>query len=150
MSLTEKIASDMKEAMKSQDAERLSTLRMAKAAMMNEQNKKGAGYQLTEEEAMKTIQSLVKQRKDAYDQYMNAGRSDLAEKEMAEMKVLEGYLPQAATPEQIVAAVESAVSETGASSMKDMGTVMKAAVAKLQGLTVDGKLVSETVKAKLQ
>lgn len=150
MSLTERIANDMKEAMKSQDADRLSTLRMTKAAMMNEQNKKGAGYQLTEEEAIKTIQSLVKQRRDAYDQYMAAGRSDLADKEMSEMKMLEGYLPQAATLEEIAAAIDAAIEETGASSMKDMGTVMKAAVAKLQGLTVDGKLVSETVKAKLQ
>lgn len=149
MSLAAKIAEDMKEAMKSKDADRLSTLRMTKAAMMNEQNKRGAGYELTDEEAMKTIQSLVKQRKDAFEQYTNAGRDDLAAKELAEMKILEGYLPQAASPEQISAAVEAAIAETGASSMKDMGNVMKAALAKLEGLTVDGKLVSETVKAKL-
>lgn len=149
MSLTERIVNDMKEAMKSQDAERLSTLRMTKAAIMNEQNKRGVGYELTEEETIKTVQSLVKQRKDSYDQYMSAGRSDLAEKEMTEIKILEAYLPQSATPEEIVAAVEAAIAETGASSMKDMGGVMKATLARLQGMTVDGKLVSETVKAKL-
>lgn len=139
----------MKAAMKSQDAERLSTLRMAKAAIMNEQNKRGVGYVLTEEETVKTLQSLVKQRRESYEQYTGAGRTELAEKELAEIKVLEAYLPKAASAEEITAAVDAAIAETGASSIKDMGNVMKAAIAKLQGMTVDGKLVSETVKAKL-
>ena len=150
MNLTEKIAEDIKDAMRSKDADKLSTLRMAKAALMNEQNKNGIDYVLSEEESVKVLQSLVKQRKDAFEQYSNAGREDLAEKEKAEIAVLEAYLPKAATADEIAAAVDAAVAETGAASMKDMGNVMKAALAKLQGMTVDGKLVSETVKGKLQ
>ena len=149
MSIFDRITADMKEAMKSQDAQRLSTLRMAKAALMNEQNKRGIDYVLTEEESVKTIQSLVKQRKDSVEQYTAGGREELAAKERAEITVLEAYLPQAATPEEIIAAVDAAVGETGASTMKDMGTVMKAVMVKLQGKSVDGKLVSESVKSKI-
>ena len=149
MSLKERIVSDMTAAMKAKDAGRLSALRMAKAALMNEANKRGAGYELTEDETLKTLQSLVKQRKDSIEQYQAAGRAELAEKEQAELAVLEEYLPQAASAEEITTAVEAAVSETGASSMKDMGAVMKATLARLAGKTVDGKLVSETVKARL-
>jgi uncharacterized protein len=150
MSLKEKIVSDMTAAMKAKDANRLSTLRMAKAAVMNEENKKGVGTVLTDEEVSKILQSLVKQRKDSIEQFTANGRTELAEKEQAELSVLEEYLPQAASAEEITAAVESAITETGASSMKEMGLVMKAALANLQGKTADGKLVSETVKAKLQ
>ena len=149
MSLKDKIVSDMTAAMKAKDANRLSTLRMAKAAVMNEENKRGVGTVLTDEEVSKILQSLVKQRKDSIEQFNNNGRTELAEKEQAELSVLEEYLPQAATPEEIAAAVDQAVAESGASSMKEMGAVMKAALAKLQGKTADGKLVSETVKAKL-
>jgi uncharacterized protein YqeY len=150
MSLKDKITGDMTAAMKAKDAGRLSTLRMAKAALMNEQNKRGADYVLTDEESMKTLQTLVKQRKDSIEQYTKAGRADLAEKEQAELSVLEEYLPQSASKEEIEAAVAEAIAETGASSMKEMGAVMKAAQAKLQGKTVDGRMVSETVKSKLQ
>ena len=122
---------------------------MAKAALMNEQNKRGIDYVLTDEESVKTIQSLVKQRKDSVEQYTAGGREELAAKERAEITVLEAYLPQAATPEEIIAAVDAAVGETGASTMKDMGTVMKAVMVKLQGKSVDGKLVSESVKSKI-
>lgn len=139
----------MTAAMKAKDANRLSTLRMAKAAVMNEENKRGVGTVLTDEEITKILQTLVKQRKDSITQFTANGRTELAEKEQAELTVLEEYLPQAATAEEISAAVESAVAETGASSMKEMGLVMKAAQAKLAGKTADGKLVSETVKAKL-
>lgn len=149
MSLKDKIVSDMTAAMKAKDVNRLSTLRMAKAAVMNEENKRGIGTVLTDEEVSKILQSLVKQRKDSIEQFTANGRTELAEKEQAELSVLEEYLPQAATPEEIAAAVDSAVAETGASSLKEMGLVMKAALAKLQGKTADGKLVSETVKAKL-
>lgn len=140
----------MTAAMKAKDANRLSTLRMAKAAVMNEENKRGVGTVLNDDEVSKILQSLVKQRKDSIEQFNANGRTELAEKEQAELSVLEEYLPQAATAEEITAAVESAIGETGASSMKEMGLVMKAAQAKLAGKTVDGKLVSETVKAKLQ
>ena len=149
MSLKDKITADITAAMKAKDAERLSVLRMAKAALMNEQNKKGADYKLSDEETVKTLQSLVKQRKDSIAQYENAGRAELAEKEKAELLVLEVYLPQAASAEEIEKAVDEAISETGASSVKEMGAVMKAAQAKLAGKSADGKLVSETVKARL-
>ncbi len=150
MNLKEKIVADMTAAMKAKDANRLSTLRMAKAAVMNEENKRGVGAVLTDDEVMKVLTSLVKQRKDSIEQFTANGRAELAEKEQAELSVLEEYLPQAATQEEVSVAVESAIAETGASSMKEMGVVMKAAIAKLQGKNADGKMVSETVKSKLQ
>ena len=148
MSLKDKIISDLTAAMKAKDAGRVSTLRMVKSTLMNRQIEKGG--ELTDEEITKAMQSLVKQRKDSIDQYKSAGRGELAEKEAAEIAVIEEYLPQAASAEEIEQAVTEAIAETGASSMKEMGAVMKAALAKLQGKTADGKLVSETVKAKLQ
>lgn len=150
MSLKDTITADLTAAMKAKDADRMGALRMVKAALMNEQNKKGADYVLTDEESMKTLQSLVKQRKDSIEQYTNAGRTDLAEKEQTELAVIAEYLPQSATTEEIETAVSEAISEIGAASMKDMGAVMKATQAKLTGKTVDGKVVSETVKTKLQ
>ena len=147
MNLNEKIVSDLTAAMKAKDADRLSTLRMVKANLMNRQIEKGS--ELTDEEVTKALQSLVKQRRDSIEQYNNAGRSELADKEAAEIKVLEEYLPQAASDEEIEAAVASAVAETGASSMKDMGSVMKAVIAKLAGKSADGRAVSEAVKVKL-
>ena len=150
MGLKDKITSDLTTAMKARDASRTGTLRMVKAALMNEQNKRGVGYELTEEEVTKTLQSLVKQRKDSIEQYETHGRTELAEKEKLELAVIEEYLPQAASKEEIESAVAEAVEETGASSIRDMGTVMKAALAKLTGKNADGKIVSEAVKAKLQ
>ncbi len=148
MSLKDKIISDLTTAMKAKDANRLSVLRMVKANIMNRQIEKGAD--LTDEEITKALQSLVKQRKDSIDQYEKAGRTELAQKEQTELVVLEEYLPQAASKEEIEQAVTDAISETGASSIKEMGAVMKAAQAKLAGKAADGKLVSETVKMKLQ
>lgn len=150
MNLKNKITNEMTAAMKAKDANRLSVLRMAKAALMNEENKRGAGYELNDEESAKVLQTLVKQRRDSIEQYERAGRADLAEKEQTELVVLEDYLPQAATKEEIEHAVAEAIRETGASSIKEMGAVMKAAQAKLTGKSADGKLVSETVKTKLQ
>lgn len=147
MSLKEKIIADLTQAMKAKDAERVSTLRMVKANLMNRQIEKGGV--LTDEEIQKALHSLVKQRNDSIEQYRNAGRSELAEKEQAEISHIAVYLPQAATEEEIGRAVDDAIAETGASSMKDMGTVMKAALAKLEGKSADGKLVSNAVKAKL-
>ncbi len=149
MSLKEKIVSDMTAAMKAKDANRLSTLRMAKSAVMNEENKRGVGTVLTDDEVTKILQTLVKQRKDSIEQFTANGRDELAEKEKTELAVLEEYLPQAASKEEIEAAVAAAISETGATSMKEMGAVMKAAITKLEGKNADGKTVSETVKAKL-
>jgi uncharacterized protein YqeY len=144
MSLKETIISDLTGAMKAQDAARVSTLRMVKANLMNRQIDKGG--ELTDEEVIKALQSLVKQRRDSIEQYEKAGRAELAEKEAIEISHIEAYLPQAASPEEIEQAVADAVAETGASSMKEMGSVMKAALAKLQGKSADGKVVSEAVK----
>ncbi|HQZ95472.1 MAG TPA: GatB/YqeY domain-containing protein [Pyrinomonadaceae bacterium] len=147
MSLLDTIIADMTTAMRAKEAEKLSTLRMVKANLMNRKIDKGG--ELTDEEISKALQSLVKQRRDSIEQYEAAGRSDLAAKEKTEIAVIEVYLPQAATPEEIAAAVDAAVASTGASTMKDMGMLMKAALANLAGKTADGKLVSETVKSKL-
>lgn len=147
MSLLDTIVADLTEAMKAKDADRTGTLRMMKASLMNRKIEKGG--ELTDEEITKALQSLVKQRRDSIEQYEKAGRSELAAKEASEISVIEHYLPQAASAEEIAAAVDAAVAETGASSMKDMGTVMKAAIAKLAGKNADGKAVSDAVKSKL-
>ena len=147
MTLKEKIVADLTEAMKAKEADRVSTLRMVKANLMNRQIEKGG--ELTDEEVTKALQSLVKQRRDSIEQYETAGRPELAAKEAAEISHIEAYLPKSASPEEIEQAVAEAVAESGATSMKDMGSVMKAAMAKLQGMTVDGKMVSESVKSKL-
>jgi uncharacterized protein YqeY len=148
MSLKEMIISDLTEAMKAKDADRLSALRMVKANLMNRQIDKGS--ELTDDEVIKALQSLVKQRRDSIEQYEKAGRNELAAKEAAEIAVIEKYLPQAASTAEIDAAVTAAIAETGASSIKDMGSVMKATMAALAGKSADGKAVSEAVKAKLQ
>jgi uncharacterized protein len=150
MSLKNRITGDITAAMKAKDATRLSVLRMAKAALMNETNKRGANYELSDEESVKVLQTLVNQRKDSIEQYEKGGRAELAEKERSELSILQNYLPQAATREEIEYAVTEAIQETGAASMKEMGAVMKAAQAKLAGKSADGRLVSEAVKAKLQ
>lgn len=147
MSLTKQIVSDLTASMKAQDAQRTSTLRMVKAAMMNRQIEKGA--ELDDDEMQKLLRSLVKQRRDSIEQYEKAGRQELVDKESAEIVIIETYLPRAASPAEIEQAVAAAVTETGATSMKDMGKVMKAAQAALAGKNADGKLVSEVVKAKL-
>lgn len=147
MSLKEKIISDLTAAMKAKEADRVSTLRMVKANIMNRQIEKGG--ELTDDEITKALQSLVKQRRDSVESYQKGGRDDLAEREAAEIGVIEAYLPQAASPDEIAAAVDAAISETGATSIKDMGTVMKAAMANLAGRSADGKLVSDAVKSKL-
>ena len=141
------IIADLTTAMKAKDADKLSTLRMVKANLMNRKIEKGG--ELADDEILKALQTLVKQRRDSIDQYEKAGRSDLAAREAVEIAIIEVYLPQGATAEEIDAAVAAAVAETGASSMKDMGTVMKAALAHLAGKTADGKMVSDAVKARL-
>ena len=147
MSLREQIISDLTASMKAQDAPRTSTLRMVKAAMMNRKIEKGG--ELDDDEMQKLLRSLVKQRRDSIEQYEKAGRQELVEKEQAEIAVIETYLPQAASVAEIEAAVAAAIAETGANSIKDMGKVMKAAQAALAGKNADGKVVADTVKAKL-
>jgi uncharacterized protein len=147
MNLKEQIVADMTAAMKAKDATRTSTLRMLKAAMVNRQIEKGG--ELDEEELMKLLRSQVKQRRDSVEQYEKGGRQDLADKEVAEIAVIEGYLPQAASQEEIDQAVAAAIAETGATSMKEMGAVMKAVMPRLAGKNADGRAVSEAVKARL-
>jgi uncharacterized protein len=147
MNLKQQIISDLTASMKSQDVARTSTLRMVKAAMMNREIEKRG--ELDDDEMMKLLRSLVKQRRDSVEQYEKGARQDLADKEKAEIEVIEAYLPQAASREEIEAAIAAAISETGASSMKDMGRVMKAVQAALSGKNADGRTVSEIVKAAL-
>ncbi len=147
MSLKQQIIADLTASMKAQDSERTSTLRMVKAGMMNREIEKGG--ELDDEEMAKLLRSMVKQRKDSVEQYEKAARQELADKEKSELALIEAYLPQAATREEIEQAVAAAVTETGATSVKEMGRVMKAAQALLAGKNADGRLVSEIVKSKL-
>ena len=147
MSLKQQIISDLTASMKAQDAARTSTLRMVKAGIMNREIEKGG--ELNDEELAKLLRSMVKQRKDSVEQFEKGARQELADKEKAEIEIIEAYLPQGASPEEIEQAVSAAIAETGASSMKDMGKVMKAAQAQLAGKNADGRTVSELVKSKL-
>ena len=147
MTLKEQITADLTTAMKAREAERTSTLRMVKAAFMNREIEKRAA--LDEDESLKLLRSMVKQRRDSIEQYTKGGRQDLVDKEQAEIEVIEAYLPQGASTEVIEAAIADAISETGAASMKDMGQVMKTVQAKLAGKNADSRTVSEIVKSKL-
>jgi len=147
MSLKDQIIADMTAAMKAKDAARTSTLRMMKAAIMNRE--KEGGGEATDEDVLKLLRSQLKQRRDSVEQYQKAGRQELVDKETAEIAVIETYLPQAASEAEIEQAVSEAIAETGATSMKDMGAVMKAVMPKLAGKNADGRAVSETVKKKL-
>lgn len=147
MSLRDQIISDMTVAMKAKDAARTSTLRMLKAAIVNRQIEKGG--ELDEEELMKLLRTQVKQRRDSVEQYEKGGRQDLVAKELVEIAVIEGYLPQAASQEEIDQAVAAAIAETGATSMKEMGAVMKVVMPRLADKNADGRAVSEAVKKKL-
>ncbi len=147
MRLTDKVNADITAAMKAKDSPRLSALRMMKAAMMNKGVEKGRD--LEDAEVLQVVSSLVKQRRDSIEQFSKAGRTDLVEKETAEIAVLETYLPPAATAEEIDAAVAAAITETGAASAKDIGKVMKAVMPKLAGKNADGRTINESVRRKL-
>ena len=147
MSLKEQIAGDMIVAMKAKDAARTSTLRMLKSAISYREIEKGG--LLDDEELAKLLRSQVKQRRDSVEQYQKGSRQDLVEKETAEIAVIESYLPQAASVEEIEQAVTAAMAQTGAASIKEMGAVMKASMVLLAGKNPDGRTVSETVKKKL-
>ena len=147
MSLKEQIVGDMTAAMKAKDAARTSTLRMLKSAISYREIEKGGD--LDDEELSKLLRTQVKQRRDSVEQYQKGGREDLADKETAEIAIIENYLPQAASVAEIELAVASAMAETGATSMKEMGAVMKATMVLLAGKNPDGRIVSETVKKKL-
>jgi uncharacterized protein YqeY len=135
------------DAMRKKDPLPLGALRMLKAALMNREIERG--HTLDETESQQVVTSLVKQRRDSIEQFTKGGRQELADKEAAEIRVLEAYLPPAADPAAIDEAVSAAIQETGASSAKDIGRVMKAAMAKLAGQSVDGKTVNELVRQKL-
>ena len=147
MSLNEKIAGDITAAMKAKDASKLSALRMLKAAVMNKGVEKGRD--LDDGEVLQVVASLVKQRRDSIEQFEKAGRADLVAKESGEIGVLEAYLPPAASPDEIDAAVAAAIAETGAASPKDIGKVMKAVMPKLAGKHADGRTINEAVRRKL-
>ena len=147
MSLEQTLSADIVTAMKARDQNRLTALRMLKTALTNKSIEKGRALDGAEE--LQVVSTLVKQRRDSIEQFTKGGRQDLADKEQAEIAILNGYLPASASDEEVAAAVAAAVAETGATSAKDMGKVMKAAMAALSGKTVDGKKVSEAVKARL-
>jgi hypothetical protein len=149
MGISEQVQKDMVEAMRSRDELRLSTLRMVKSAIKNKEiDKRGP---LDEKEAQQVLATLIKQRKDSIEQFTKGGRQELADKEAAEIKLIEAYLPQAMGEEEIAAVVKATITEMGSPTMKDMGTVMKNAMAKLQatGARVEGKTVSDIVKKQL-
>ncbi len=147
MPITSDVSTAIADAMRKRDVVRLGALRMLKAAFMNREIEKG--HPLDDVEARQVVASLVKQRKDSIEQFTNGGRDDLAKKEAAEIVFLETYLPPAADPALVERAVAEAIAETGAMSAKDMGRVMKAAMARLSGQTIDGKVVNDLVRRKL-
>ena len=147
MTLNERITRDIAVAMKARDQARLSALRMVKAALMNTAVSKGR--ELEEPEAQQVLASLITQRRDSIEPFQNAGRTDLVDKESAEIRVLETYAPPPVGTEELERAVDAALAETGAAGPKDLGRVMKAVMASLAGKTVDGKAVNELVRKKL-
>ena len=147
MALIDDVSAAIADAMRRQDAPRLSALRMLKAALMNREVEKSRA--LDAAESRQVVSSLVKQRRDSIEQFQKGGRQDLVDKETAEIAILERYLPPPVDPAALERAVAEAITETGAASPKDMGRVMKAVMARLSGQTVDGRLVNELVKKKL-
>jgi uncharacterized protein YqeY len=147
MSLAEKLQKDLVGAMRAKDELRLSVLRMIKSALKYKETEKIRP--LEEAEILQVLQTLVKQRKESIEQFTKGGRQDLADKEIKELAIVESYLPAGATPAEMDAAVAKAIAETGANSIKQMGAVVKAAKAHLEGKTVDGKALSDLVRERL-
>jgi uncharacterized protein YqeY len=149
MTLVDKIQQDIVVAMKAKDEARLSALRMVKSALQNRKVEKMAP--LDDKEAQAVLATLIKQRKEAVEQFTKGGRQEMADKEAAEMALIESYLPKAATEAEVVAGVRAVIAEMNSPTMKDMGSVMKNAMARFQGadMRVDGKIVSEVVKREL-
>ena len=144
--LTEKIRADMTEAMKAQQKDRLSTIRMLQSALKNEQI--NVGHELSDEEAMSVILKAVKQRQDSIEQYTNAGRTELADKERSEMDLLKTYLPAELSEEELESGLREIIASTGAQSKKDLGKVMKEASVRFKG-RADGKKIQELVSRLL-
>jgi hypothetical protein len=149
MSIPEQIQKDITTAMKARDEARLSALRMVKAALKNREIEKMAP--LDDNESLKVLNTLIKQRKESVEQFRKGGRNEMADKEEAEIALIEAYMPKAAGEEQVVAGVRAVISAMGAPTMKDMGTVMKQVMSHFQGagIRVDGKQVSDVVKREL-
>jgi uncharacterized protein YqeY len=147
-SLHDRLSEDLKHAMKARDQLRMDTIRMIKAALFNKEIE--LKKDLDEAEMNRLLTVLVKQRKEAAEQYQKAKRDELAEKELKEIVIVEGYLPRALSQEEITKIIESVIQETGAITAKDMGNVMKVVMAKLAGQAVDGKLISDLVRARLK
>jgi uncharacterized protein YqeY len=147
MPIVDQINRDITEAMKAKEAERLSALRLVKTALKMRETELPGG--VDDAEAARVLNTLLKQRRDAAEQYRAAGREDLALKEENEARIIGSYLPEAATEEELTRAVADTINELGATSMKDMGAVMKGVRPRLEGKSVDGKMLSDIVKAKL-
>ena len=147
MSLIEQIQKDITAAMKAREEHLLSTLRMVKTALKNREIDKMAP--LDDKEAQQVLSTLIKQRKESVEQFTKGGRQEMADKEAAEIKLIEAYMPKAAGEDEIVAGVKAVIAEMGSPTMKDMGTVMKNVMARFAGIRVDGKQVSEAVKREL-
>lgn len=147
MSLLDRIQKDMTEAMKAREEARLGTLRMIKTAL--KKHEVDAMKPLDEKTEMQILNTLIKQRREAADMFRKGNRAELAAKEEAELEMIEGYMPASATDEDIEAAIQGAIAETGVTSLKQMGVVMKAVQAKLAGKRVDGKVLSDRVRGKL-
>ena len=148
MSLHDRLTEDLKLAMKSRDQLRMDVIRMIKAAVQNKEVE--LKKDLDDAEMSRVMTTLIKQRRESVEQFEKAQRADLAAKERQEITIIERYLPQALTPQELESIVASVLTETGAQSLKDMGAVMKAVMARLTGQAVDGKLISDLVRAKLQ
>jgi uncharacterized protein len=147
MALIEDVNRAIVESMKAKDQAGLVALRMLKTALTNREIERGRA--LDEHESRQVVGALVKQRRDSIEQFLKGGRKDLADKETAEIAILEGYLPPAVDTAELERAVDAAVASTGASSVKDLGRVMKAVMAELAGKSVDGKIVNELARRKL-
>lgn len=148
MSLHDRLSEDLKQAMRAKDQLRMDTIRMIKAALLNKEIE--LKKDLDEAEMSRVLTTLIKQRKESVEQYQKANRQELADKELKEIVIVEGYLPQALSQEEIVKVIDSVIQETGAATAKDMGKVMKEVMAKLAGQPVDGKQISDLVRARLQ
>ncbi|HXX76833.1 MAG TPA: GatB/YqeY domain-containing protein [Nitrospiraceae bacterium] len=148
MSLRDRLADDLKQAMKSRDQLRMDVIRMIKAAVLNKEVE--LKKDLDDAEMSRVMTTMIKQRKESVEQFEKGNRAELAAKERREIAIIEAYLPQALSPDQLVGVVEAVIRDVGATSVKDMGTVMKVVMARLAGQTVDGKQVSDLVRSKLQ
>lgn len=147
VALAEDVNRAITDAMRAKDQIRLVALRMLKTALMNREIERGRA--LDDNEARQVVAALVKQRRDSIAQFLKGGRKDLADKETAEIGILESYLPAAVDSADLERAIDAAIASTGATSSKDMGRVMKAVMASLAGKTIDGKMVNELVRRKL-